>query len=164
LVLLDRKEELELWRQLLFAVQAVGEVDPTDAAICMELDLQCLNVVGPVGAACEIRQVELNLIPTFVQTHRHGTNEGLHARCALEIRGAEAPTNVLVVQDLHLKGEVLLQVLDNHYQEGQLDPKRFLGVPRAGNVAGGNVGAHDLKYRRLDVTVSQPLDVAIAHL
>ncbi len=36
--------------------------------------------------------------------------------------------------DLDLKGEVLLQVLDDHHQEGQLDPQSLLGVSWARDV------------------------------
>ena len=37
-----------------------------------------LDVVGTVGTTSEIGQVELNLVPALVQSHGHGTDEGLH--------------------------------------------------------------------------------------
>lgn len=43
------------------------------------------NVVGSIGSSGEIRQVELNLIPSLVQSHGHSTNEGLNSSCALII-------------------------------------------------------------------------------
>ena len=58
---------------------------------------QCLNVVGTVGTTSEIGQVELNLIPAFIESHRHGADEGLHTRCGLIVGGAEATAHVLVV-------------------------------------------------------------------
>jgi hypothetical protein len=40
LVLLHGKEELELWRQFLLAVQAVGKVDTPNAAVRVELNAE----------------------------------------------------------------------------------------------------------------------------
>ena len=87
---------------------------------------------------------------------------------------------------MHLEREVLLQlfsktkrshvracqsvaswatyVLDDHDQEGKLDRQGLLRVDGAGDVVGGNVGAHDLEHRRLNVRIGQPLDVTVAHL
>ena len=36
-----------------------------------------LNVVGTVGSSGEIRQVELNLIPSLIESHWHGADEWL---------------------------------------------------------------------------------------
>ena len=81
----------------------------------------------------------------------------------LVVGGAEPSAHVLVVQHLDFEGEVLLQVLDDHHQEGQLDAKRLLRVGRARDVVRGHVGAHDLQHGGLDVLVGDPLDVTIAH-
>ena len=62
------------------------------------------------------------------------SNDGAGAH--LVVRGTESPAHVLVVQHLHFEGEVFLQVLDDHHQEGQLDPERLLGVGRARDVCG----------------------------
>jgi hypothetical protein len=50
-LLLDGQEELELRWELLFAVEAVREVDAADAAVGMDLDTQGLNVVGTCTGA-----------------------------------------------------------------------------------------------------------------
>ena len=71
---------------------------------------QGFNVVGTVGTTGEVRQVELNLIPAFVETHGHGANERLHAGGALVVRGAETAADVLVVENLDFEGEVLLEL------------------------------------------------------
>jgi hypothetical protein len=68
------------------------------------------------------------------------------------------------ITDLDLEGEVLLQVLDDHDEEGELDAERLLGVGGARDVRGAHVGAHDLEHQRLDVVVGDALDVAVAHL
>lgn len=59
----------------------------------------------------QIRTVAyLNLIPPLVESHRHRTDEGLHSSGPLIIGGSESPTDTLIVQDGHFKGEVLLQL------------------------------------------------------
>ena len=63
----------------------------------MDLDALGLDVVGAVGATGEVRQVELNLVPAFVETHRHGTDERLDTSRGLVVRRAETTTNVLVI-------------------------------------------------------------------
>ena len=40
-----------------------------------------LNVVGTVSSSGEIGQVELDLIPAFIETHGHSADEGLDTRC-----------------------------------------------------------------------------------
>jgi len=130
----------------------------------VQLNAQGLDVVGTVGTAREIGQVKLDLIPSLVQTHRHGTNERLHASGRLVVGRAEAAADVLVVQDLDLEGEVLLQVLDDHHQERELDTEGLLRVGRAGDEVGGHVGAHDLQDGGLNVVIGQSLDVTIADL
>lgn len=66
--------------------------------------------------------------------------------------------------DLDFKGKVLLHVLDDHDEEGQLDAQRLLGICRAGDVCRADIGAHDFNDQRLDIGVGDALDVAIAYL
>ena len=66
--------------------------------------------------------------------------------------------------DLDFKGEVLLQVLDDHDKERQLDAQRLPGVGWAGDVGRANVGPHNLNHQGLDVVVCDALDVTIADL
>ena len=67
--LLDGQEKLELGWQLLLGVEAVGEVDAADAAVSVDLHAQRLDVVRAVRTAREVRQVELDLIPSLVETY-----------------------------------------------------------------------------------------------
>ena len=100
----------------------------------MDLHAERFDVVGPVGAAREIGEVELDLVPPLVELHGHGADEGLDARAGLwfvcgahdqyrfesvsdsmprsDLEGgcAEAAADVLVVQHLHLEGEVLVEL------------------------------------------------------
>ena len=81
----------------------------------------------------------------------------------LVVGSSEAPPDILVIQYLNLKAEVLLQVLDDHDQERQLDAQGLGWVSRAGNVCCADVAAHNLQHARLNVAVSDTLDVTIAH-
>ena len=112
----------------------------------MHLHSQRFYVVSAVCASCEVAEVELDLIPPVVQSHRHSADERLHPSGGLVVGGSEAAPHILVVQHLHLEGEVFLQVLDDHHQEGQLDAEGGLGVSRAGDEVGGHVGAHELQH------------------
>jgi len=130
----------------------------------VELHAEGLNVVGTIGAASEIRQIELDLVPSFIEAHGHGTDEGLHASRGLVIGRAETTTDVLVIEDLNLKSEILFEILDDHDQEGELDSEGLLSVSGAGDVSGTHVRAHDLKDGGLNVLIRDALDVAIANL
>ena len=74
---------------------------------------QSFNVVGSVSSSCEIRQVELNLIPAFVETHGHSTDERFYSCCTLVVTGSETSSHVLVIEYLHFKGKVFLQLGEN---------------------------------------------------
>ena len=69
---------------------------------------ECLDVVSTVGSSCEIGQVKLNLVPSFIESHRHSADEWLYTRCTLIVRSSESPAHALVVKDLHLEGEIFL--------------------------------------------------------
>ena len=118
--LLNRQEQLELRRQLLLRVQAVGEVDsgsaetrsaytdterggsgcaaaesghsPPDAAVGVDLNTERLDVVGTVRAAREVAQVELDLVPALVQAHRHRADERLDPRGRLPLQRTFPPS------------------------------------------------------------------------
>ena len=68
------------------------------------------NVVSTVGSSGEVRQVELNLIPPLVESHGHRANEWLHSGGALVIRCSESSSHILVIEHLHFKSEVFLQL------------------------------------------------------
>jgi len=139
------QEELELGRQLVLGVESVGEVDSPDSAVGVDLHSQGLDVVGSVGSSGEVGQVELDLVPSLVQSHGHRADEWLDSGGRLVVGGSESPPDALVVEHLDLEGEVLLQVLDDHDQEGQLDGQGLLGVEGGVDVVGGHVSSHDLK-------------------
>jgi len=64
---------------------------------------------------------------------------------------------------LHLESEVFFQVFDDHDEEGQFDAESLLGISGASDVVGAHVRAHDFQHARLNVLVSDTLDVPIAH-
>jgi len=106
----------------------------------------------------------LDLIPAFIQPHGHGANKRLDSRGALVVRRAEAPAHLFVVQNCYLEGEVLLQVLDDHHQERQLDAKRLCRIRWADDVGGAHICPHDLEDAGLNVGVCQALNVPISDL
>ena len=84
--------------------------------------------------------------------------------CPDLVVGSPKPTSdILVIQNLYLKAEVLLQILDDHDQEWQLDAQGFSGVSWTGDIGRANVAAHNLQDARLDVAVGDALDVTISH-
>jgi hypothetical protein len=134
LLLLNRKEEFELGRQLLLRIQAIGEVYATDAAVRMDLHAQCLYIVSAVGASGEVGEVELDLIPAFVETHRHCADEWLDASGRLVVGCAEATSYIFVVEHLHFEGEVFLELRERGCtfliimtRKGSLMPSVFFG-------------------------------------
>jgi len=76
----------------------------------MNLYPERLDVVRTVGSTCEVREVELNLVPAIVETHGHCADERLYACLCLVVRGSESATNVLVIQDLYLEREVFFEL------------------------------------------------------
>lgn len=58
--------QLELWWQLILAVQLVTEVDAAHAAVGMHLHTQRLHVVGSVRPAYKVCQVKLDLVPAVI--------------------------------------------------------------------------------------------------
>ena len=55
-------------------------------------------------------------------------------------------------------------VLDDHDQEGQLNAERPVRKVRARDERRRDVGRHDLKHRRLNIVVGDPLAVAVVDL
>ena len=76
----------------------------------MDLHAQGLNVVGTIGTSREIGQVELDLVPALIETHGHGTDERLDTGGRLIVRCTEPTSNVLIIEHLYLKSEVLLEL------------------------------------------------------
>ena len=74
-----------------------------DSHVVTHGNLQCLNIVCPISSASEISQVELDLVPTVVQPHRHSTYERLDTCCGLIVRGPEPPPDILIIKDLRRK-------------------------------------------------------------
>lgn len=65
---------------------------------------------------------------------------------------------------LDLEAEVLLHVLYDHDEEGQLDAQRHLGIGRTRDERGGHVRAGHLQHQRLHLVVDYATDVAVLNL
>ena len=157
------QEEFELWWKLILRVESVGEVDSSNSTVGMNLDSQSLYVIGTIGSASEIRQVELNLVPALIKSHRHCANKRLHPCCWLIVRCSEPSSNTLIIEYLNFKREVLLQVFNDHNQEWKLDCKCLLWIKWSVDVVGWHIGSHDLKDRWLNIRIGYSLDVTISH-
>mmetsp|Transcript_35385 Transcript_35385/g.49358 ORF Transcript_35385/g.49358 Transcript_35385/m.49358 type:complete len:226 (-) Transcript_35385:42-719(-) len=156
--------ELELGGKFLLGVQSIREVDSSNSAVGVDLDSKGFDIVGTICSSGEIGQVKLNLIPAFIQSHRHSTNEWLHSCCRLIVRSSKSSPNIFIIQNLYLESKVFFQVLNNHDQERKLDTEGLLRVGGSGNVVGGNIGSHNLQNRRLNILISDSLDVTISDL
>ena len=94
----------------------------------MYLDSECFDIVGAVGSSSEVRKIELDLVPAFVQSHGHGADKRLDPGSALVVRRSKSSAHIFIVQDLHFEGEVLLEVFDDHYEEREFDTEGLIGV------------------------------------
>ena len=77
----------------------------------MDLNSKRLDVVCSISPPGEVREVELNLVPSFVEAHRHRADEWLHTCGRLVVGRAEATAHVLVIEHLDLESEVLFKLL-----------------------------------------------------
>ena len=48
------QEKLDLWWKLVFGIESVREVNSANTAVSVNLNAECLNVIGSVSSACEI--------------------------------------------------------------------------------------------------------------
>jgi hypothetical protein len=158
------QEELELRRELLLGVETVAEVQAADATICVDLHPKGFDVVRAVRPSGKVGEVKLNLVPPLVETHRHRTDKWLDTSRGLVVAGTKSSANALVVENLHFEGEILLKILDDHDEKGQLDAEGLVGIRRAGNEAGVDVAADQLQYTGLDILIGDAFDVAVTHL
>jgi hypothetical protein len=76
----------------------------------MDSHSQRFDVVATVSSAGEIRQIELDLVPSLIQPHGHGADKGLDSSSRLIVAGSKSSADVLVVKDLDFKGEVFLEL------------------------------------------------------
>ena len=104
------QEQFEFWGQLVFGLESVGEVNSTDSAISVNLDSEGFDVVGTVSTSGEVGEIELNLVPAFVESHGHGTDERLNTGSGLIVGGAESSADVLVIEHLHFESEVFFEL------------------------------------------------------
>ena len=142
----------------------------------MDLYTKSFNIVSTVSPSGEVRQVELDLVPSFIESHGHSTDERLHSGGRLIVGGSESSSDIFIIENLHFESKVFLQlfskvrmaptrvsyIFDNHDQEGKLDAQGFFGISRGSDESSGNVGTHDFKDTGLDIGISESLDVTIS--
>lgn len=59
------------------------------------------DVVGAICSAREVRQVELDLVPSVIESHWHRTDERSDPRCALVVTRTKPTLYVLIIQYLY---------------------------------------------------------------
>lgn len=77
--LLHRKVEFEFRREFLLGIKAVREIYPSQAAVCMNLNSQCLNIVSSICSASKVSKIQLYLIPSLIHLQWHCTYEWFHS-------------------------------------------------------------------------------------
>jgi hypothetical protein len=87
------QEKLEFGWELIFSIKSVGEIDSSYSTVGMDLHSKSFNIVGTIGSSSEIGQVELNLIPAFIKSHGHGTDEWLYSSSRLIVGGSESSSH-----------------------------------------------------------------------
>jgi len=129
----------------------------------MNLNPGSLHIASSIGPASKVAKVDLNLIPSIIQTQRHGAVEGPDASTALKVAGAEPPPKVFIIQDLHLEGKVALEILDHEDKEWKSDSKTGVRANRTVDVGGAHVVPDDFKGHRTNAGIRNTLDVAVHH-
>ena len=158
------QEKFELWWKLILSIKSIREIDSSNSAVSVDLNSKSLYVVGTIGSSGEIRQVELNLIPSFIESHWHSANKRFYSCSWLIVGGSESTSNWFVIKYLYLEGEVLFEILNDHDQERKLDGKRLFWIKRCVDIVSGNVGSHDLKHGRLNIWICYSFDVTVSDL
>ena len=129
----------------------------------MNLNPNSLHVVRSISPTSEVRQIELNLVPPFVQAHWHGTNEWLNSRCGLIIRCAESSLDSFIIENLYLECEILIEILDDHHKKRKFNANGLLGIRWTNDVVCRNIGSQNFEHRALNVLVGNSIDVSILH-
>jgi hypothetical protein len=163
-LLLAWNEKFELQRKVLLRVQSVAKVDPSDPTIGMDGESQGLHIVRPISSSGEVGKIELDLVPAFVQFHRHCTDEWLYLGIGLVVGSPEPSLDSLIIQNLDFETELLFQIFDNHDQEGQLDTEGLFLINWGRYESSTDIGTDDLQDRRIDVIVSQSFDISVLDL
>ena len=71
---LDWQEELKLWREFFFAVKSVRKVNSADSTIGVDGDSQSFNIIRAICPTSKVRQIELDLVPTWVKERVPSSN------------------------------------------------------------------------------------------
>lgn len=155
------KVEFELRWEFLFRIKAVGEINPSKAAVCMNLNSQRLNIISTICSSGQIGKIQLNLIPSVIHPQWHGADIWLHSSHGLKIRCSETSSDILIVQYLNLKCEVFLQILNNHNQKRQLYSKGSRRVSWACNVCWLDIWSNYFQDVGLNIFILWPFYMAI---
>lgn len=113
LLFLDRQEEFKLRWQFLLWIETVRKVYPSNSTIGVNSDSQGFDVVTSIGPTRKVRKIELYLIPSLIQSHRHSTYKWFDSGGRLIIRSSKSASYILIIKYLHLKGKIFLELYEN---------------------------------------------------
>lgn len=111
LLFLNGQKQFKLRRQLLFTIKPVRKVYPADTTVRMNSHSQSFDVITTISPACKIRQIELDLIPTLIQSHRHSTDKRLHSSSRLIVAGSKSPAYILIVEYLNFESKIFFELI-----------------------------------------------------
>ena len=71
---------------------------------------QGFEIVSSIGSSGEVSEIEMNLIPAFIQLHGNSANEGFDSSIRLIIRGSETSAYIFIIDNLNFECEIFFQL------------------------------------------------------
>lgn len=102
----DRQVEFKLGRQFILRIHSVCKIYSSQSTVGVDSDPNRFHIITAIGSLSKVGQVKADLIPPLVQTKGHRTDEMLHSRHRLKVRGPEATSDAFVVKNFHFKAEI----------------------------------------------------------
>lgn len=152
----------------------------------MNLYTKRFNIIGSICPSRKIGQIKLNLVPSFIKSHRHRTNKWFYTGCRLIIAGSEPSSHIFVVQYLefeclgyihqspcakkcidqtylNFERKIFFQIFDNHDKEWQFDSKCFLRISWTSDVCCAHICTDYFQYQTLYIVVGNSLYMTISY-
>ena len=78
------KIQFKFWWEFFFQVKGVREINPSQLAICMNLNSRCLNMVGSICFSGKISKILLDCIASLIHPQWHTAYIWLHSSHGLQ--------------------------------------------------------------------------------
>lgn len=96
----------------------------------MDSHSESLYVIGPISSTSKVGQIELNLVPALIKSHRHGTDKGLDPGSRLIIGSPKPPPNILIIENLHFEGKIFLELSESRVTFFMIMTRKGSLIPR----------------------------------